>query len=522
MSAHEVVMPSYGMAMTEGVVVAWLKQPGDPVEAGESIAEIETDKATSELESPASGRLGPLLVEAGEAVPVGAPLTTIVDGATAVAAAGNGNGGPPAAASSPAATPGPAAAPAPADPAPVATRSATAAADAAQPVTHPAGRVEPPQAPPLAPRPEGTPAATPRRRRRGPPRYERVGVDAAGHVSGEQLVAIELDGLAPEQVLRWLETMVLIREFEVAGEEISGRGRIPGGIHSSAGQEAVAVGTASALLDSDVVAGSHRSHHHCLAKGMDPQGVMAELYGKATGPLGGRGGHMHLADFRIGVFGSNGIVGAGVGIALGAAYAAKARQLDQIAVGFCGDGAANIGRLWEFVNLAAVWSLPLVVVCENNLYAVETDSRELTGGGDVADRAAGFGLPVVQVDGQDVAAVHRVMKEARERAVAGGGPTFVEAFTYRYSGHSAGEAELYRTPEEVERWRATRDPLLRAGRALVAAGALAEDGLERLHDQARERVRAAIAFAEESPWPDPATATLAVMSIDRWTEEVSR
>jgi pyruvate dehydrogenase E1 component alpha subunit len=255
---------------------------------------------------------------------------------------------------------------------------------------------------------------------------------------------------------------------------------------------------------------------------MEPRAVMAELYGKATGPLGGRGGHMHLADFRIGVFGSNGIVGAGVGIALGAAYAAKARQLDQIAVGFCGDGAANIGRLWEFVNLAAVWSLPLVVVCENNLYAVETDSRQLTGGGDVADRAAGFGLPVVQVDGQDVAAVHRVMTDARERAVAGGGPTFVEALTYRYSGHSAGEAELYREPDEVERWRATRDPIMRAGRALVAAGALPEDGLERLHDQARALVQEAIAFAEESPWPDPATATLAAMSIDRWTEEVSR
>ena len=266
---------------------------------------------------------------------------------------------------------------------------------------------------------------------------------------------IDLTGLDPAQARDWLARMLLIREFESTAGPLATSGAIPGGMHAATGQEAVAVGVTSVLGPEDVAAASHRSHHVALAKGMEPRSVMAELYGKATGCAHGRGGHMHLADFSAGFDGSNGIVGAGLGIALGASFAQGYRRDGHCAAGFFGDGGANTGRVWEFVNLAAAWKLPLIVVCENNGYAVETPINAAMAGESVASRASGFGLPAVQVDGQDVAALHRAAAEAAARARDGGGPTFIEALTYRHLGHDIGERGQYRTTEEVSGGRAT-------------------------------------------------------------------
>lgn len=325
---------------------------------------------------------------------------------------------------------------------------------------------------------------------------------------------LRLEDLPEPELVEWLHAMVLIREFEEAADQLAMRGKIPGGVHLSVGQEAVAVGAVRALEPHDIIAGSHRSHHHALAKGLPPDVVMAELFGKATGVVGGRGGTMHLADFSKGYFGGNGIVGAGLGIAMGAALAAKLRGVDQVTLGFVGDGGANNGRVWESVNLAAIWKLPNIVVCENNLYAVETHTRNATAGESIAQRASGFGLPALQVDGQDVGAVYRAVRQARERASAGEGPTFIEALTYRYHGHNTGDAMRYRTADELDRWRNTKDPILRLKLALEDAEVITPGEFEQLLDDIQAKVVEATAFAEESAWPEP---TSALDNVSSWT-----
>jgi TPP-dependent pyruvate/acetoin dehydrogenase alpha subunit len=311
----------------------------------------------------------------------------------------------------------------------------------------------------------------------------------------------------------WLADMIMIRRFEEVADDLSLRGKIAGGIHPAIGQEAVAVGTVRALGPEDVVTGTHRSHHHALAKGLPPGRVLAELYGKATGVVEGRGGSMHLADFTRGLWGSNGIVGGGLGIALGASLGAAVRHSGQVIVGFFGDGGVNTGRVWEFVNLAAVWQLPLIAVCENNLYAVETPSETVTGGGSATARARGFGLPAEEVDGQDVLAVHRAVSVAAARARSGAGPSFLEMRTYRYRGHNTGEIIRYRTEEEVADWRSTRDPIDRLAAHLEAAGVLTPDELAALAKAQFAEIDAAVRFADESPWPDPGTARLHVTGL---------
>jgi TPP-dependent pyruvate/acetoin dehydrogenase alpha subunit len=303
--------------------------------------------------------------------------------------------------------------------------------------------------------------------------------------------------------LGWLARMLLIRRFEERAEQLTLRGKIPGGVHPAVGQEATAVGVASVLTDRDTVSASHRGHHHALAKGMSPNGLMAELYGKSTGVSGGRGGSMHLVDFSIGFIGSNGIVGAAVGVALGDAFASHYRREDRLAVAFFGDGGINTGRTWEAVNLASAWKLPLIVVCENNLYAVETPTAQVTGGDSIVERAAGFGAHSVSVDGQDIEAVRVAALEARKRALRGDGPTFIEARTYRYSGHGSGEGPgSYRTADEIEEWRSSRDAIQRLRTVLSEGGHLSDDDYERLDRQAIQSVDEAVAYAEESPWPE--------------------
>jgi TPP-dependent pyruvate/acetoin dehydrogenase alpha subunit len=329
-----------------------------------------------------------------------------------------------------------------------------------------------------------------------------------------QYLPIDIGGIDLAGPTQWLRTMLLIREFETTLDALSMGGKIPGGLHLSIGQEAVAVGIAAALEPQDLVACSHRSHHHAIAKGLTPRSVMAELFGKATGCRGGRGGSMHLADMSIGFLGGNGIVGAGLGIAMGASLGSRLRGEDQVAVGIFGDGGANTGRTWESVNIAAVWKLPLVIVCENNMYAVETQTERLTGGGSVSRRAEGFGLPVCTVDGQDVAEMYRATREARERAARGEGPTFIEAKTYRYEGHSTGQIINYRTIEEVQDWRGTKDPIQRLRIALHAVGGLEDEAFDEIANNAREIVQEAIAFADESPFPDPIEATRDVTAVE--------
>jgi TPP-dependent pyruvate/acetoin dehydrogenase alpha subunit len=318
----------------------------------------------------------------------------------------------------------------------------------------------------------------------------------------------ELDGgpgPSADELREWLGQMLVIREFEHESVRLSFANKIPGGVHSSEGQEGVAVGTIRALAPDDVVSGTHRSHHHALAKGLTPRVVMAELFGKVDGCTGGRGGSMHLVDFSRGFLGSNGIVGAGLGLAMGSALGMKMQHQERVAVGYFGDGGANTGRTWEFINLASLWKLPLIAVCENNLYAVETHISQAMAAESVAQRASGFGLPTVIVDGQDVVAVHAATREARDRALAGDGPTFIEAQTYRYEGHNVGDTQNYREKSEIEDWRASRDPIERLRLRLGSDGLLDDEAYAAAEQAAKEVVADAIAFAEASAWPDPAT-----------------
>ncbi len=307
------------------------------------------------------------------------------------------------------------------------------------------------------------------------------------------------------ELLEWLDQMLVIRQFERESVRLSFANKIPGGMHSSEGEEAVAVGSIRALGPDDLVSGTHRSHHHALAKGLTPRSVMAELFGKATGCTGGRGGSMHLVDMSHSFLGSNGIVGAGLGLAMGSALGMKMQREPRVAVGFFGDGGLNTGRTWEFINLASLWKLPLIAICENNLYAVETHISQAMAAESVVQRASGFGLPAVSVDGQDVVAVNAAAREARERALAGEGPTFIEARTYRYEGHNVGDDQNYREQTEVQDWRSSRDPIDRLRGLLSDNGALDGEAYAAAEQRAKEVVEDAIAYAEESPWPDPST-----------------
>jgi pyruvate dehydrogenase E1 component alpha subunit len=332
--------------------------------------------------------------------------------------------------------------------------------------------------------------------------------------TAQRLLPISLEGLPRESLVEWLSAMVLIREFEESLDPLVVSGKIPGGVHLASGQEAVAVGAARALAGTDVVTTAHRPHHHALANGLSPSSVMAELWGRATGTSGGRGGTMHLADYANSYFPGNAIVGANVGVAMGAALSAKLQARSQVACAFFGDGATNTGRTWESMNMASSWKLPLVAVCENNMYAVETFIGNVSGPGSPTERARSFGAFAEQIDGQDVGAVYRAVRDARERALAGDGPTFIEALTYRYHGHSTGEDPAYRPAGEAEEWKATKDPLERLREAITDEGLIDEDGFARLVAEAAETVAAAIAFAESSPAPDPSTVADGVYGLD--------
>ncbi|MBL7496791.1 thiamine pyrophosphate-dependent dehydrogenase E1 component subunit alpha [Frankia sp. CNm7] len=307
-----------------------------------------------------------------------------------------------------------------------------------------------------------------------------------------------------ERDLEALRRMLRIRRFEEAAMDIVRKGQgIAGSVHVCIGQEAAVVGSCLALRADDYMVGYHRSHGHPIAKGAALGPLMAELMGRRTGVCHGKGGSMHLADFSVGSLGETAIVGAGIPQAVGAAYSARVRGTDQVALAFFGDGAANIGSFHEGLNLAAAWGLGAVFVCENNLYAMSTALADTMASESVAARAAAYRMPGVIVDGQDVDAVYDVVSAAVERGRAGGGPTLVEARTYRYRDHAEyGNMDLsHRPAEEVEHWR-SRDPVELLHARLLADG-ISETELAALAETVAEEVRAAVRFAKQSPQPAP-------------------
>jgi TPP-dependent pyruvate/acetoin dehydrogenase alpha subunit len=316
------------------------------------------------------------------------------------------------------------------------------------------------------------------------------------------------------QVIKDLhQRMVRIRLFETEAGKLMEAGRLPGFLHLYVGQEAVAAGVMAALRDDDQITSTHRGHGHAVAKGVGFREMYAELYGRVTGACLGRGGSMHINDVSLGMLGANGIVGAGVPIAVGAAFAAQYRGEDNIAVTFFGDGATNIGSFHEGANMAAILRLPVLFICENNGYAEFTPQSKHMLITDVAERAASYGMPSVIVDGMDALAVHQATVEAVARARAGEGPMFIEAKTYRYYDHQGvkGLRHPYRSDAEVEEWKA-RDAIdLLEARAL-ADGTATRAELDDTWQRTRDEIAEAIAYAEASPLPDTADLLLNVYS----------
>jgi pyruvate dehydrogenase E1 component alpha subunit len=301
-------------------------------------------------------------------------------------------------------------------------------------------------------------------------------------------------------LLTMYERMVLIRAFEDRVKALVDGGIAFGAAHYYVGEEAVAVGVCTALHPDDWIASTHRGHGHCIAKGMAVAPMMAELYGKASGANRGKGGSMHITDVRLGMLGVNPIVGAGIPHAVGAALSAKVRGTGQVAVTFFGDGGSNIGACHEAINLAAVWNVPCVFVCENNGYAQSTPVEYSTAG-EVWKRAAGYGLPGEKVDGQDVFAMYEATARAVERARSGGGPSLIEARTYRYYGHSAGDdGTAYRLASEIEAARA-RDCIARFRQEVIEGALLTAADLAAIDARTAAAVDEAVAAAEAAPFP---------------------
>jgi pyruvate dehydrogenase E1 component alpha subunit len=307
----------------------------------------------------------------------------------------------------------------------------------------------------------------------------------------------------PATELALYRTMLTIRLFEQRVAREFRTGEIPGFVHMYIGEEAVAAGVCANLEESDYVTSTHRGHGHCIAKGCDLGPMMAEIYGREDGLCKGRGGSMHIADFSRGMLGANAIVGGGIALATGAGLAASVRGSAQVAVAFFGDGAANQGVLHESLNLAAIWKLPVVYVCENNGFAESTPAAYATSVPNVAERAASYGLPGVTVDGADVLAVYAAAREAVSRARAGDGPTLLEVKTYRFMGHFEGDPDRYRDDDERGTTR-EQDALSALHDRLLSSGAAAEAELAALREELEQAISGAVEFARASPFPGPA------------------
>jgi pyruvate dehydrogenase E1 component alpha subunit len=299
--------------------------------------------------------------------------------------------------------------------------------------------------------------------------------------------------------------MLRIRKFEEEGTRLFVAGHIPGAYHASVGQEATIVGACMALRDDDSMTGTHRSHGHPIGKGAELKGLMAELMGRQTGICKGLGGSMHLADNSVGIIGESAIVGGGIPLATGCGLSAKVRGTDQVSLCFFGDGAVNQGTFHESLNMASLWRLPVIYLCENNGYAITTSVQRSHGQASIAKRADAYGMPGMVVDGQDISAVFDATSQAVARARRGDGPTLIEAKTYRFDEHNVGlvvPGKPYRPPEEVEEYKANRDPIVLYRRALAADG-FGEAELTTIEKEVTASVTEAIRFGEESPQPEP-------------------
>ncbi len=320
------------------------------------------------------------------------------------------------------------------------------------------------------------------------------------------------DRLSAAELREALRKMYLIRRFEEGAEQSYMRGLIHGTMHLSIGQEASAVGVCAALGEADKITSTHRGHGHCIAKGADVKLMFAEFFGKETGYCRGRGGSMHIADVERGNLGANGIVGGGLPIAVGAALAIRQRKRTDVVVCFFGDGASNEGAFHEALNMAALWKLPVIFVCENNKYGMSTSTERSMSVKNVADRAVAYAMPGRIVDGNNFADVAEAAHEAIARARAGGGPSLIESKTYRIRGHSRSDRNRYRTKDEIEEW-SRRDPIVLFADELVGFGVLTRDDIAQLEREVETEIAAAIAFAQESPAPAIAELTRDVYTV---------
>lgn len=308
-----------------------------------------------------------------------------------------------------------------------------------------------------------------------------------------------------QEKARWMyEKMLEIRKFEDKVHEQFAKGILPGFVHLYAGEEAVAVGVCAHLTKEDSITSTHRGHGHCIAKGCDLNGMMAEIYGKITGLCKGKGGSMHIADLDKGMLGANGIVGGGFSLAAGAALTAKYKKTDNVSVCFFGDGANNHGTFHEGINLAAIWKLPVVFIAENNGYGESTPFSYASSCKSIADRAIAYNIPGVRVDGKDVLAIYKAAEEAVLRARRGEGPTLIECVTYRNYGHFEGDAQKYKTEKEKTEHLFEKDAIIIFRHYLLSEGLLEEKELVEIEESVERAVNLAVRFSEESPYPEPA------------------
>ncbi len=308
-----------------------------------------------------------------------------------------------------------------------------------------------------------------------------------------------------ERLLWIYRKMQEIRKFEEKALELFEADKLRGSVHLYIGEEAIAATVCSLLKDTDYITSTHRGHGHCIAKGAELAPALAELMGKATGYCQGRGGSMHIADVTKGNLGANAIVGGGIPIAVGGALAAKLRGTDQVAVSFFGDGASNEGTAHESMNLASVWKLPVIFICENNGFGISTPVKQSTSVEDISVRSAAYDMPGYTVDGNDVLAINEVVTKAIERARKGEGPTLIECKTYRWLGHWTGDPQVYRTKEEVDAWK-EKCPIKRLRNHLLENKISTEEEIQKIDEEVIAAVEYAEKFALESPEPDPSTA----------------
>jgi pyruvate dehydrogenase E1 component alpha subunit len=307
-----------------------------------------------------------------------------------------------------------------------------------------------------------------------------------------------------DKLLEDYKKMLLIRCFEETVDELFTTGVVAGTVHTCVGQEAVAVGVSAALRKSDVVTSNHRGHGHFIAKGGDIRRMMAEMFGKADGYSGGRGGSQLMADYKIGFMGGNGIVGGSIPLAAGIALRFKQRKKNNITACFFGDGAVNQGTFHETMNMAALWKLPVIFLCENNLYSMSTPVAESSANADFPAKAQTYGMPGVSIDGNDYFAVRNIVKKIANSARNGEGPAFVEFKTYRFSGHSRGDQRIYRTRDEENQWK-SREPIRRMKKFLTVNKLLTSDCDREIRKSVRQSVRQAVKFSHAGPYPEVET-----------------